>query len=75
MTPDERRLRLQPTGRMSVIIEVEGYGPMQIRVDDLDTVLDVIGVLLGPDESGTMTVDSYGKRVEKRLKQVLDGAS
>lgn len=67
-------LRLNLTGRMAVIIELEDYGPIQIRVDDQETVREVIRAMLGGDR-GTTSVDSYTKRTEQRLRQVLEGSA
>lgn len=72
-TPPES-FRLNLTGRMSVLVELADYGPIQIRVEDESTVVDVLRVLVGGDR-GQMSVDSYGKRVQRRLQQVLDGAT
>lgn len=62
------RLKLQPTGRMTVIVEMEDYGPIEVKIDDLDTVLSVMGRLI---QDGPMDVNSYTARHRKTLERLL----
>lgn len=62
---------LKFTGKMSILLEVEGHGPIQWRVDDMDTVLKVAKIVLDKTDH-RMTVDSYDKRDENTFKKILD---
>lgn len=67
-------LRLDFTGRMSVVIELQDYGPMEFRVDDLEVVKRVVRVILDAS-AGDMDVNEQTKQQSRRLKKVLtDGA-
>jgi hypothetical protein len=65
-------LQLKFTGKMSVLIELEGYGPLEFRVNDLDVVKKVVDVILDVTDNIT-TVNSYGKREQKNMQKLLDG--
>jgi len=65
-------LQLKFTGKMSVLIELEGYGPLEFRVNDLDVVKKVAAVILDVTDNIT-TVNSYGKREQKNMQKLLDG--
>jgi S-adenosylmethionine:tRNA-ribosyltransferase-isomerase (queuine synthetase) len=62
------RFKLQPTGRMTVIVEMEEHGPIEFKIEDLDLTLAVVGVLA---KAGSMTVDSYTARHRKTLERLL----
>jgi hypothetical protein len=66
-----KEFALKFTGKMSILIELEDTGPIQFRVDDLDTVLAVTKVILDKTDH-TMTVDSYNSREQKTLNKQLD---
>ena len=65
-------LKLDFTGKMSILIELKDYGPMQYRINDLDTVMKIMRVILDASNN-TTTVDSYGKREQKTFQKILDG--
>lgn len=51
-------LKLDFTGQMVAIFDVEGYGPIEIRLDDKETALAVLKTIL--EYSGNIhDVDSY----------------
>lgn len=64
-------LSLKFTGKMSVLIEVEDYGPLQFRINDMELVKKVAEFIMEVTDNKT-TVDSYNKREEKTLKKILD---
>ena len=62
--------KLELTGKMTILIEQDGYGPIQISVNDKDTVVEVIRTLL--DMGGSiMDVDAYDKRTQKKFEKLL----
>ena len=64
-------VKLTFTGKMSILIENENYGPMEYRINDMDTVMKVLRVLLaamGP----TAAVDSYDARTQKTFTKILN---
>jgi hypothetical protein len=55
---------------MTILIELDGYGPLQINVNNKDTVVEVIRMLL--DMGGSiMDVDSYDKKTQKKFEKLL----
>jgi hypothetical protein len=68
-TVDE--LKLDFTGKMTIVMELAGFGPMEYRIDDKDVCLKIIRLLL-KEMGPTMTVDSYNKRTENTLRRMLD---
>ena len=65
-------LKLDFTGQMVAIFDVEGYGPIEIRLDDKETALAVLKTIL--EYSGNIhDVDSYTAAEGKRLKKLVDG--
>jgi hypothetical protein len=71
-TKPEKELNLKFTGKMSILIELEGYGPLEFRVNDLDVVKKVADVILNATDNIT-TVNAYGKREQKTMQKLLDG--
>jgi chromosome segregation ATPase len=65
-------LKLDFTGKMSILMELEGYGPMEYRINDKDVCLKIIRLLL-KEMGPTTTVDSYNKRTGNTFKKILDG--
>lgn len=63
--------KLDFTGKATLVVELIGYGPMEFRIDNKDTLLKIVRVLL-KEMNNTTTVDSYGKRTETTLKKLLD---
>ena len=65
-------LKIDLTGKMAVIFELEGWGPMELRVNDKEVTLTVLKTIL--DLTGNIsTVDSYTTAEGKRLKKLVEG--
>lgn len=64
-------LILKFTGKMSILIEQEHYGPFEWRVNDMDTVMDVVRIILDKTD-GKSTVDSYDSRTQKTFTKILN---
>lgn len=62
--------KVELTGKMTLLIEQEEYGPLQISVNDKDTVIEVLRTLLEIDGS-IMDVDSYDKKTQKKFEKLL----
>jgi hypothetical protein len=59
------------TGKATLIVELEKYGPMEFRMNDKDVLLKLIGVLL--DETDNITeVNAYDDDTEKTFKTILN---
>jgi hypothetical protein len=56
---------------MSIIIELEETGPIEIRINGVDTVSTVIRAIL-PLLNNSFPVNSYNKREEKNMQKLLD---
>lgn len=63
-------LHLKFTGKMTILIEIEDYGPIEWRVDDFAITKKVCKVLLDATDN-TTTVNSYDKRQEKKYRDML----
>jgi hypothetical protein len=59
------------TGKMSILIEQEHYGPFEWRINDMDTVMDVVRIILDKTD-GKSTVDSYDSRTQKTFTKILN---
>lgn len=68
----DKELKLTFTGKMTILIELEEHGPLQYNINDLDTVMDVVRILLKATNNKT-SVNSYNKREEKQMQKLLDG--
>jgi hypothetical protein len=68
--PEEFHLKF--TGKMSILIELEGHGPLEFRVNDLQVVKDAVQIILDHTNNKT-PVNSYGKREQKTMQKILDG--
>lgn len=64
-------LQLTFTGKMSVLVDLEQYGPIQYRVDDLNTTLAVTTLLLEAMNNVT-SVDAYSASEQNTFTQMLD---
>lgn len=66
--------RLEFTGRMSLVVEQVGYGPMHIKLNDLPLVSKIIRVALeGMAKVGDDTdIGAYSEEEEVLLKRILD---
>lgn len=64
-------LVLKFTGKMSILIEQETHGPIEWRVNDMDTVMAVVRIILEKTDNKT-SVDSYDARTQKTFTKILD---
>jgi len=62
---------LKFTGKMSILIEQENYGPIEFRFNDMDTVMAVVRVILDKTDNKT-SVDAYDTRTQKTFTKILD---
>jgi len=62
---------LKFTGKMSILIEQENYGPIEFRFNDMDTVMSVVRVILDKTNNKT-SVDAYDTRTQKTFTKILD---
>jgi len=69
--PKENGLELKFTGKMSILIELEGSGPMQWRVNDKDMTQEVVRVILS-HMNNTMPIDSYDTKEQKTFTKILE---
>lgn len=69
-TPKDLNIRF--TGKMSIIIEMEQYGPLEFRINDLDVVTKVAGIILDATDN-TMSVNVYNTNEKKAMQKLLDG--
>jgi hypothetical protein len=65
------RLALKPTGAMTVVFEVQEFGPIEFRTVDFDIAMEVLRVLV---LAGSMDVKSYTARHRKTLERLLPKA-
>lgn len=69
----KKSAKFKPTGKMVVLIEMEGVtGPFELRVDDVDIVLDVMRTMIG-HMGNTLDVASYTDEEEKLLAEYVRG--
>lgn len=62
-----------PTGKMVVLIEMKDVdGPFELRVDDVDIVLDVMRAMIA-HMGNTLDVNSYTDEEEKILTEYVRG--
>jgi len=64
-------LELKFTGKMSILIEQENHGPIEWRVNDMDTVMAVVRVILDKTDNKT-SVNAYDTRTQKTFTKILD---
>ncbi len=64
-------LKLTFTGKMSILIEQEDHGPMELRVNDIDVVMEVVRIILDKMDNKT-NVNSYDSRVQKTFTKILN---
>lgn len=56
------------TGKAVVLLQLRGYGPLEIRINDLLTVLQI---LRAGFVEHTFTVRGYSKATEERLTKLF----
>jgi hypothetical protein len=67
-----KSLELDFTGKMVVVFDTEGWGPIQLRVNDKDAAVAVLKTIL--DLTGNISdVDSYTTAEGKKLKKLVEG--
>ena len=65
-------LKIDFTGKMTVIFDLEGWGPMELRIDNKEVAIAVLKTIL--DLTGNIsTVDSYTTAEGKKLKKLVEG--
>lgn len=64
-------LILKFTGKMSILVAQENHGPIEWRVNDMDTVMAVVRVILDKTDNKT-SVDAYDARTQKTFTKILD---
>jgi hypothetical protein len=65
-------LRLDFNGKMLILIDTDEWGPIEFKVNDKDTVLEVMRTLIECMDN-VSTVDSYTKKEGKKLKKMVEG--
>jgi hypothetical protein len=67
-------LKLNFTGKASLVLELEDFGPMEFNFNDKQVVYDVVKLLI--DNLGEISnVDAYDKKTEKSFRNLLDRIS
>lgn len=64
------KLPITFTGKVRVVFELQDYGPMEIRADDMDIALALIKVLVSDDRC-VMDVNSYNDEYAERLRALF----
>ncbi len=64
-------VRLNFTGKAVVIMELEDYGPIEYRINDVDVVLNLMKLVIA-EMGNTTPVSSYDGRTAKTFKKLLD---
>jgi hypothetical protein len=67
----DNTLELKFTGKATILIELDGYGPIELRIDSLDITKKVCSVILD-EMKGELNVDSYDDDTEKVLRNLLN---
>jgi len=63
-------LKIDFTGKMVVIFDLEGWGPMELRIDDKEVAVAVLKTIL--ELTGNIsTVNSYTTAEGKKLKKYV----
>lgn len=70
-TNTTKELKLNFTGKATILIELEDFGPIEYRINDRKVVVEMLKLLI--DEMGPTTpVNSYDKKTQKKLETLLD---
>jgi hypothetical protein len=65
-------LKLDFTGKMVLLADLEGYGPIEIRADDKELVTEVMKLII--EHTGNVSdVNTYTTAELKRLKKYVKG--
>jgi hypothetical protein len=66
-----KSLKLDFTGKMVVLADLEGYGPIEIRADDKELVVEVMKLII--ERTGNVSdVNTYTAAELKRLKKYVE---
>lgn len=71
MSKKDDEVHLKFTGKMTMIIELEGHGPLVYNVNDLAVVSKAVGVLLD-EMNNTTPMNSYNKKEETKFRKILE---
>ena len=71
MSKKNDEFHLKFTGKMSMIIELEGHGPLIYNINDLAVVSKAVKVILDSVDN-TTPVNSYNKREEGKFRRILE---
>ena len=66
-----KELHLKFTGKVSMIIDLEEYGPLVYNINDIDVIHAVIRVILNSTNTSA-PVTSYDLQEEKRFRKILE---
>jgi hypothetical protein len=58
-TPEEPGLRLQLTGKVALVFELEGYGPMTFNINDINDATNLLKQVLDMLGGESFTVNVY----------------
>jgi hypothetical protein len=64
-TPEEPGLRLQLTGKVALVFEIETYGPITMNINDLEQATTLLKTVLDMMDSNSFTVDAYSNEDEE----------
>lgn len=64
-------LRLDFTGKMSIVLELVDYQPIAFHINDMDAVKDAIGIILRYSDHSS-SVKAQTKAETRRLKKILE---
>jgi hypothetical protein len=64
-------LKLDFTGKMSLLIELDEHGPIEFRINDKDVCLKIVQVLL-TEMGARTTVDSYDDETKSTFNKILN---
>jgi hypothetical protein len=66
-----KSLKLEFTGKMVLLVDLDGYGPMELRVDDKDLVTEVMRLII--ERTGNVSdVNTFTATELKRLKKYME---
>ena len=64
-------LKLNFTGKMTILFEIEDHGPMEWRINDHAITMEICRILLNKIDD-TLKVNSYNDTEEKQLRDLLN---
>lgn len=63
-------MNLNFTGKMVILVEIDDYGPIQFRINDLEVVKQITKILI--KDNADLPIDSYNKREQNKMTQLLN---